>query len=77
MNWQDITFAVGSAIFVVSLVFAFKSPPPRITSIPTGLVLTAYTVTYITMGFWYSMTTTGMTAALWLALAAKGSGRGR
>ena len=77
MNWQDILFAVGQGVLAASLVFAFRSPPPRGTSIPTGLVLAAFAITYITMGFWYSFATAGTSAALWGALAVKGSGSGR
>jgi len=72
-NWQDLVFMIGGFIFAPSLLFMIlgKDKPPVKTSLPTALVLTAYIVCYITMGFWLATISTTLTAICWYVLVFK------
>lgn len=72
-SWQDITLAVVSIIFTVSLIpqavlgFSKKIGVMSLwTSVPTtfGLAIIAYT--YTTLGLYFSAGTTTATCILWL-----------
>jgi hypothetical protein len=66
----DAIFSVGSVLFILALLPAFRQPPAAPTGLLTGSVLAVYAATYATLdGFLYSTVTTGILAALWLALA--------
>lgn len=71
MSWQDIVLSVGSWIFLVALFPAIlsKDKPPLSTSLPTGIVLVAYTGVYFSLHLYGSMASTGLVALAWLTLA--------
>ena len=56
MAWQDAVFAVGNIVLSVGLIFSITSPhkPAALTSLVTGLTITAFAVTFATMGLWFS-----------------------
>lgn len=71
MIWQDVVFAVGSIIFSLALIPSIKSrdKPALKTSVTTGVVLTIFGVTYITLGLAFAAATTFVSSGLWLTLA--------
>lgn len=73
MKWQDAIFTVGSIIFIVSLLPALLAPVamPLLTSIPTAIVLTAYSATMVSLKLKYSAIATGLSAVCWWLLALK------
>lgn len=72
MKWQDVVFSTGSLIFVLALLPALfvQERPPTVTSLSTGLVLAAFSATYVTLGLYMSAAVTSVTATIWLLLAA-------
>lgn len=70
MIWQDLVFMVGGFIFAPSLYFMIrdKNKPPIKTSLPTAIVLTAFVINYVTMGYWLATTSTVLTAICWYVL---------
>ena len=70
MSWQDIVFTVGSFIFTIALIPAIKSKdkPPIKTSLTTSLVLFAFVVCYVSLGFYVSAISGGLTAICWFIL---------
>ena len=57
MVWQDIVLSVGAWIFFIALIPSIKSrdKPAIMTSLPTGIVLVIFALTYATLGLWLSM----------------------
>lgn len=78
MIWQDMVFMIGGFIFAPSLWFMIraKDKPPVKSSLPTALVLTAFVITYITMGFWLATISTALTALCWFVLLAQRLSKG-
>ena len=70
MTWQDIVIAIGSWIFIISLIPTLigKEKPAMSTSFPTGVVLLVYAGVYITLHLWLSVVSTAIMAILWLTL---------
>lgn len=71
MVWQDLVFALGSIVFIIALVpTIFSGKKPSIwTSVPTCLVLYAFALTYLEMGFEFAAATTFVSATLWDIIA--------
>jgi hypothetical protein len=72
MTWQSIVFLVGSiglAALMLPTLQDKRSSVPRITSIPTGIVLGAYGVTFITMDYWLSSIGSFSGFAVWMFIA--------
>jgi hypothetical protein len=72
MTWQSVVFLVGSiglATLMIPTLRDTRSSVPRITSIPTGLVLGAYGITFITMGYWLSSIGSFSGFAVWMFIA--------
>ena len=69
--WQDIVLMVGGFIFAPSLLFSIfgKEKPPIKTSLPTGTVLVAFAVVYVTLGLPLASIATSLTALCWFILA--------
>ncbi len=70
MNLNDLVFAIGQAVLVVSLIptlRASEKPAPS-TSLIGAAVLTAFAIDQATLGLYYAMVTTGITAVLWFIL---------
>lgn len=70
-SWQDIVLSAGSLIFAFALLPSVFSPnkPSLWTSLSTGIVLAIFTIVYASLSLWYAVTTTALTAVLWLILA--------
>lgn len=71
MLWQDIIFTVGSWIFIFSLIPTIqgKQKPELSTSIITTVVLSIFSITYLTLGLKLSAISTTGTAIGWGILA--------
>lgn len=69
----DAIFTAGSLLFIAALVptLLADEKPPASTGLLTGSVLLAFSVTYATLGFWFSCATSGLLGALWLVVAAQ------
>jgi hypothetical protein len=75
MNVHDVIIAAGSLVFVCALMSAVLKHAykvPRTSSIPTASVLTMFTVNYATMGLYFSMGVTAVTAVGWWTLVIRG-----
>jgi len=68
--WQDLVFMIGGFIFAPALLFSIKAKtlPALKTSIPTVLVLSVFTGTYLTMHYYLAVISTALTVAAWAAL---------
>lgn len=60
---------MGLAALMIPTLRDKRSSVPRITSIPTGLVLGAYGVTFITMGYWLSSVGSFSGFLVWMFIA--------
>ena len=71
MLWQDYVFTIGGIIFVIALIPSItgKDKPALASSILTGVVLLAFSATYISLSLWYSALTVSLTAVCWFTLA--------
>jgi NADH:ubiquinone oxidoreductase subunit K len=69
-NIHDLVFFVGMIVLVWGpwRMFIAKSPPPISSSVSMGLVLTAFTINYITLGFYWSAVAQATNVVLWFAL---------
>ena len=69
--WQDYVITVGNLIFIVSLVPSVvgKNKPAFLTSMLSGLTLTVFVFTFITLKLWFSAAAMGGSAILWYILA--------
>lgn len=74
MNIHDLIFTGGSIIFILSLIPSVLSEhkPAFWTSILTGTVLAVFVLDYYTISYWFSGTTTAITALIWFVLAIQG-----
>jgi hypothetical protein len=63
----------GSIIFAVALIpsVTSKEKPALSTSLPTGVVLLIFALTYVTLSLWFSAASTAATGILWLTMAAQ------
>lgn len=70
-NWQDIVLAAGALVLALGLIPSVISSdkPALTTSVMTGSVLAAYTVTYASLSLWYASAMTAAATALWFVLA--------
>lgn len=68
--WQDAVFAIGSVMFIVSLLPSFfaRSYPDSKTSFLTFIVLTAYTFAQFSMEFIFAGVFTAVLAFEWFVL---------
>ena len=73
MEWQDAVFGIGSIIFLAALIPSVvqKKCPSLWTSIPTALVLIAFTVAYESVEYHFAATVSVLTAMVWLVLASQ------
>jgi hypothetical protein len=68
MHWQDLVFTVGQWIFIPALFPMFTDPPPLKTSIPTALVLSAYGISFMSLGFYTPATSVFICSSIWMVL---------
>lgn len=68
--WQDWVLTLGSLVFFIALIPSIlsKDKPDIKTSMPTALVMTAFTITYGSLGLWYGMSTSALTTIAWYIL---------
>lgn len=72
MAWQDLVFAVGSMIGILSLVPTLRDRTalvPRRTSLASFLLGSLYAATFVTLGMWLSAVGSVVTAAIWFGIA--------
>ena len=71
MVWQDIVFFIGQWIFVIALIPTLRAreKPQISTSLVTGTILAAFSITYFTLGLWLSTIASMSIAIAWLTLA--------
>ena len=72
-HWQDIVFSIGSIVFTIALIPAIleKRYPPISTCILTGFMIGIYAATDLTLQLWFSATTSGVSAVLWIWMGIK------
>jgi hypothetical protein len=73
MLWQDLVLSAGSWLFIIALIPSIlgKHKPPVSTSILTGSVLAAFSLTYATLELWLSVASTALLSLAWFILAAQ------
>lgn len=73
-SWQDLVFTVGAIVFFASLLPTAlgSAKPPVLTSLPTGVLLLLFSVTYASLGLTVSAVVTVPSGLLWLLIAAQG-----
>ncbi len=71
MIWQDYVLSFGSIILIFALIPSVisKNKPALATSIITGLVLTAFAITFATLQLFFTTITTASVAIMWFVLA--------
>jgi Flp pilus assembly protein TadB len=71
MHWQDGVFFIGQIIFVFALIPTIKgkSKPALSSSVITGLILTIFALTYLSLDLWFSAVAATATSASWWVLA--------
>ena len=70
MSWQDIIFAFGSFVFVLALLPSIFGPhkPDIRTSATTFLVLMMFVGCYVSLHYWLSVISGGLTTVCWMVL---------
>ena len=68
---QDAVFTIGTVIFTIALVPTLRDPqkPPLGTSIPITLTLTAFALSFLSLGLWFTAVATAIECACWGAVA--------
>ncbi len=71
MFWQDIVIAVGQWLFVLALLPSIfsKDKPALLTSVMTGMILSAFSIAYWTIGLEISSFSTAVVSIEWFILA--------
>lgn len=71
MIWQDAVFTVGALVFFIALfpTILSSTKPALATSATTGTVLLMFAATYVTLGLYFSATTTAITGLAWLLIS--------
>ena len=72
MAWQDLVFAAGSMVGILSLVPTLRdqaSIVPRRTSLASFLLGSLYAATFVTLGMWLSAVGSVATAVIWFGIA--------
>jgi hypothetical protein len=72
--WQDLVFAVGNVVFLITLLPIAFNPlayVPRLSSVPITVTLTAFVVAFASLGFAWSAVCAASTAVCWGFIAAK------
>jgi len=71
MQWQDAVFFAGQIIFVFALIPTIrgKSKPALTSSVITGLILTIFALTYLSLNLWFSALAAIATSTSWWILA--------
>ena len=69
--WQDTAIAITQAVLTISLIPAVfdTKKPPILTSVPTAIGCAVFAATFATLGFWFSVATSGSACLLWGVLA--------
>lgn len=74
MTIQECIFMAGSICFIFALIPSIFNPngkPDTFTSAFTGLILTVFGATYLSMDFYFAGAVTFITAACWFILLAQ------
>lgn len=69
--WQDMIFAVGEVVFLVSLaplVFADDANVPLATGLATAFMLYTFAGAHVSYRNWITVTLTLLTATLWVLI---------
>ena len=68
--WQDIVITTGGFIMIIALLPTVRgsNKPDRKTSIITGLILSAFSISYLSLHLWLSSVTTMVMAVIWFIL---------
>jgi len=67
--WQDLLFAVGEVVFLISLVpllFQDDANVPLFTGLATGFMLYAFTLAHVSYRNWITVTLSTITATIWV-----------
>ena len=66
----DFVFSIGAIVFSLALIpSVISSEKPNLwTSISTAIILTIFSMTYLSIEFYYAAATTATTAVLWWLL---------
>lgn len=68
--WQDVIFAIGEIVFLVSLVplVTTDSNVPALTGLATAFMLYAFTAAHVSYRNWITVVLSLVTATLWLLI---------
>lgn len=71
MQWQDIVIAIGgwAATFALIPTLLAKEKPALSSSVLTVVILSSFTVCYVTLGMWNASVSTAALTIAWLVLA--------
>jgi hypothetical protein len=69
-SWQDWVLSIGSLLFVIALLPSIfgKDKPALKTCVLTAIVMTAFSITYGSLGLWYTMFTSAIVTIEWYIL---------
>ncbi len=67
MAWQDMVLAIGGFIIAAGIIPTILSPakPPIATSTIIVATLAVFTLTFATLGLWFTVAATAVQAVLW------------
>lgn len=68
--WQDLLFAIGEVVFLLTLVplWLSNASVPLFTGLGTGFMLYAFMVAHISYRNWITVTLSFITATLWVLI---------
>lgn len=70
MIWQDLVISIGQFVFIISMIPSILSQykPDIKTSLPTGLILMVFTISFLSMGMYMASISSFLTSVCWLIL---------
>lgn len=74
LSWQELVFSFGSLLFAIALlpsVLDKDTEIPLFTSSATGITLITFSLSFLSLGMFYSAATNLLVSAMWIFIAIK------
>ena len=70
-SWQDLVLAIGGLVLFIGLLPTIHghAKPPLASSVPIASVLFIFTMTMLSLGFWWSAAGMSLQSGAWVVLA--------
>ncbi len=71
MIWQDWVISIGQIVLAIALIPTIRSKdkPPLSTGITTAIAIGTISLTFLTLGLWFSAATAGLASSGWFFIS--------